>query len=168
MGDIVRYELIASEALVRLAARDRLSFIDRFVGLGRRAVEAGTAGDPFAYVLPPPPMQRDPEAWTTLANVLIVGGVEVRRAAEPLTADGRSYPAGSLVVLMGQPFRAHAKDLLEIQRYTPVADRPPYDVAGWTLAIRRSSLAGNRWGKAKRWTWNWSEARAKALERRLC
>ena len=133
LGDIVRYELIASEALVRLAARDRLSFIDRFVGLGRRAVEAGTAGNPFAYILPPPPMQRDPEAWTTLANVLIVGGVEVRRAAEPLTADGRSYPAGSLVVLMGQPFRAHAKDLLEIQRYMPVADRPPYDVAGWTL-----------------------------------
>ncbi|HXM37283.1 MAG TPA: M14 family metallopeptidase [Gemmatimonadales bacterium] len=133
LGDIVRYELIASEALVRLAARDRVTFIDRFVGLGRRAVEAGRAGDPFAYVLPPPPEQRDPEAWTTLANVLIAGGVEVWRAAEPLTADGRSYPAGSLVVPMTQPFRAHAKDLLEVQHYTPVADRPPYDVAGWTL-----------------------------------
>jgi hypothetical protein len=34
---------------------------------------------------------------------------------------------------MAQPFRAHAKDLLEVQRYTPVNDRPPYDVAGWTL-----------------------------------
>jgi hypothetical protein len=131
LGDIVSYELIASEALVRLAARERVTFIDRLVALGRRAVEAGRAGNPFAYVLPP--QQRDPEAWTTLANVLIAGGVEVWRAAEPFTADGRSYPAGSLVVPMGQPFRAHAKDLLEVQRYTPVADRPPYDVAGWTL-----------------------------------
>jgi ribosomal protein S18 acetylase RimI-like enzyme len=34
---------------------------------------------------------------------------------------------------MGQPYRAHAKDLLEPQHYTPVNDRPPYDVAGWTL-----------------------------------
>src|SRR6266498_2619300 len=51
LGDIVRYELITSEALVRLAARDRVNVIDRFVGLGRRAVEAGLAGDPFAYVL---------------------------------------------------------------------------------------------------------------------
>jgi hypothetical protein len=131
LGDIVRYELVAAEALVTLAARDRVTFIDRFVGLGRRAVEAGLAGNPFAYVLPPD--QRDPEALTTLANVLAMSGVEVRRAAEPFTADGHSYAAGSLVVPMGQPFRADAKDLLEPQRYTPVNDRPPYDVAGWTL-----------------------------------
>ena len=133
LGDIVRYELIASEALVRLAARDRLQVIDRFVGLGRRAVDAGMAGNPFAYVLPSPPDQRDPESWTTLANVLAAGGVEVWRAAEPFSAGGRTYAAGSLVVLMAQPYRAHAKDLLEPQAYTPVADRPPYDVAGWTL-----------------------------------
>jgi len=131
MGDIVRYELIAAQALVRLAARDRLNTIDRFVGLGRRAVDAGMAGNPFAYVLPVE--QRDPESWAALANVLLAGGVEVWRAAEPFTADGRRYSAGSLVIPMAQPYRAHAKDLLEPQRYTPVNDRPPYDVAGWTL-----------------------------------
>jgi len=131
LGDIVRYELIASEALVRLAARDRTRFIDRFVALGRRQIDAGRAGHPFAYILPP--SQRDPEAWATLANVLLAGRVEVWRAAESFDAGNRTYPAGSLVVPMAQPFRAHAKDLLEVQRYTPVNDRPPYDVAGWTL-----------------------------------
>jgi len=131
LGDIVRYELTASEALVRLAARDRVRVIDRFVALGRRAVEAGLAGNPFAYVLPAE--QRDPESWTALANVLAAGGVEVWRAAEPFSVDGQTYSAGSLVVPLGQPYRAHAKDLLEPQRYTPVNDRPPYDVAGWTL-----------------------------------
>ena len=131
LGDIVRYELTTSEALVHLAARDRLAVIDRFVGLGRRAVEAGLAGNPFAYVLPVE--QRDPESWTALANVLAAGGVEVWRAAEAFSVVGRTYSAGSLVVPMGQPYRAHAKDLLEPQHYTPVNDRPPYDVAGWTL-----------------------------------
>ncbi|HXO86837.1 MAG TPA: hypothetical protein VN803_15045, partial [Gemmatimonadales bacterium] len=131
IGDIVRYELVTSKALIKLAARDRLATIDRFVGLGTRAVEAGAAGNPYAYVLPAE--QRDPESWAALANILLAGGVEVHRAAESFTADGRRYPAGSLVVLMAQPFRAHAKDLLEAQRYTPVNDRPPYDVAGWTL-----------------------------------
>jgi len=135
LGDIVQYELIASEALVRLAARDRLAFIDRFVGLGRREIEAGRAGHPFAYVLPPPPAQRDAEAWAGLANVLLTGSVEVWRAAAPFTAGSRTYPTGSLVVPMAQPFRAHAKDLLEVQHYTPVNDRPPYDVAGWTLPL---------------------------------
>ena len=131
IGDIVRYELVTSKALVKLAARDRLAIIDRFVGLGRRALEAGAAGNPYAYVLPVE--QRDPGSWAALANILLAGGVEVNRAAESFTADGQQYPAGSLVVLMAQPFRAHAKDLLEPQRYTPVNDRPPYDVAGWTL-----------------------------------
>ncbi len=133
LGDIVRYELITSQALVRLAARDRINVIDRFVSVGQRAIEAGLAGNPFAYVLPPQSNQRDPEAWSALANVLAAGGVEVWRAAESFTADGQTYGAGSLVVPMGQPYRAHAKDLLEAQHYTPVADRPPYDVAGWTL-----------------------------------
>jgi hypothetical protein len=67
--------------------------------------------------------------------VLLAGSVEVWRAAEPFTTADRAYPAGSLVVPMAQPFRAHAKDLLEVQRYTPVNDRPPYDVAGWTLPL---------------------------------
>src|SRR5436309_1248686 len=50
LGDIVRYELITSQARVRLAARDRINVIDRFVALGRRQVEAGLAGNPLAYV----------------------------------------------------------------------------------------------------------------------
>ena len=135
LGDIVRYELITSQALVRLAARDRVTVIDRFVAVGRRQVEAGLAGNPFAYVLPPASEQRDPQAWATLANVLAAGGVELYRSADAFTADGRRYAAGSLVVPMAQPYRAHAKDLLEVQHYTPVNDRPPYDVAGWTIPL---------------------------------
>ena len=129
IGDIVRYELVAAEALLRLAAGSRTQFIDRFVGLGRRAVDAGRTGDPFAYLLPPG--ARDEESRALLANLLIAGGVEVTRAEAPFAADGRDYPAGTLVVPMAQPFRAHAKDLLEAQRF-PVG-RTPYDVAGWTL-----------------------------------
>src|SRR5204862_7204283 len=68
-------------------------------------------------------------------KVLGAGGVEGWRGQEPFSIDGRMYPAGSLVVPMAQPFRAHAKDLLEPQHYTPVNDRPPYDVAGWTLPM---------------------------------
>src|SRR6266511_1944823 len=130
IGDIARYELVAAEALVRLAAHERVAFIDRFVALGRRAVEAGREGDPFAYLLPPG--ARDPEARARLATVLLETGVEVQRADSAFTTDGQSYPAGTLVVPMAQPFRAHAKDLLEPQRYPMITGQPPYDVAGWT------------------------------------
>ena len=133
IGDIARYELVAARALVRLAAQERRAFLDRFVTLGRRAVEAGRHGDPFAYLLPPG--ARDPEARARLATVLLQTGVEMQRADSAFTADGQSYPAGTLVVPMAQPFRAHAKDLLEPQRYPMIEGKPPYDVAGWTLPL---------------------------------
>src|SRR5205809_6765537 len=75
LGDIVRYELITSQALVHLAARDRVTVIDRFVAVGRRAVDAGVAGNPFASALSAE--QSDPASWTALANVLSAAGVEV-------------------------------------------------------------------------------------------
>jgi hypothetical protein len=131
MGDIVRYELVAAEALVRLAATTRAAVVERFVALGQRQIDLGRAGDPWAYVLPPD--QRDPGARVTLVNLLRAAGVEVTRATAAFAAGGREYPAGTFVIPMAQPYRAHAKDLLEPQRYPRVDGRPPYDVAGWTL-----------------------------------
>ena len=50
-----------------------------------------------------------------------------------VSADGRSWPAGSIVILREQPYGAHVKDLFEVQRYPE--GKAPYDVAGWTLPI---------------------------------
>jgi hypothetical protein len=130
IGDIVRYELVAAEALVRHAAATREQLISRFVEMGRRAVERGLAGDPFAWVLPPAP---DAGARATIANALLMAGVEVFRAAAPFEAEGRRWPAGTLVVPLAQPFRAHVQDLFEPQAYPH--DREPYDIAGWTLPL---------------------------------
>jgi hypothetical protein len=132
IGDIVRYELVAAEALLRHAADAREQLITRFVELGRRAIERGRAGDPFAWVLPP---AADASAQATLANALLLAGVEVSRAVSAFDADGRVWPAGTLVVPLAQPFRAHVQDLFEIQRYPDQGDRTPYDIAGWTLPL---------------------------------
>lgn len=119
MGDIVEYELRAAEGLFRLVATQRTPFIRRFVTLGHRAV-ADTSG-PAGYLLPA--AQRDPEAWYTLADLLIRTGIDVRQR-----------PNGDLVIPMHQPFRAHVKDLLEAQHYPD--NRQPYDIAGWTLGLQ--------------------------------
>jgi hypothetical protein len=135
--DIVEYDLSAAYGLIKGVARYRSEIVRNFFTMGRRAVERGRSGGPFAFVIPPE--QHDPHAAARLKTLLIEGAIEVQRAASPFSADGRSFPAGSAVVLMGQPFRAYAKTLLEPQRY-PVrrlspAGPPerPYDVAGWTL-----------------------------------
>jgi hypothetical protein len=140
LPEIIDYQMLAARGLLRLVADERETFVQRFVTLGRRAVAAGEAGDPFAYVIPP--AQRDAHAVRTLVDLLRRGGVEVLQATAPFVGDGQHFPAGSVIIPMAQPFRAHAKDLLEIQRYP---DRrlydggppiPPYDVTGWTLPLQ--------------------------------
>lgn len=144
LRDIVDYELITSTALVKMASDQRAEFIRRFVDTGRRSVEAGRSA-PTAYILPVD--GGDAGTRALLANLLIQDGVEVHRASAPITTDGATWPAGSLVIRMDQPFRAHAKDLLERQDYP---DRraypggppiPPYDVTGWTLPLQMNVTA---------------------------
>jgi hypothetical protein len=85
-----------------------------------------------------PDGQWDPGSARRLIGALRTGGVEVHRAGAEFGAGDRRFGSGSHVVLMSQPFRAHAKDVLEVQRYPERRQRgsdpiPPYDISGWTL-----------------------------------
>ena len=96
--------------------------------------------DPRAYVLPAD--QRDFPTAIAFANALIRSGVTVHRATRSFTAQGKSYPEGSLVVRTAQAFRPHVLDMFEPQdhpddfQYPGGAPIPPYDSAGWTLAYQ--------------------------------
>jgi hypothetical protein len=138
LRDIVDYELIAAEALVRMLAQQRTQYIGNFVRLGRKQIALGKSGSPKAYVIPL--HQRDQSAVRRLVEVLTIGGVEVD-SAERVTADGRELGRG-YIVRLDQPYRAHAVDLLEAQRFPRLEQWPggpverPYDVAGWTLPMQ--------------------------------
>lgn len=129
LRDIVEYELIAAEALVKFAARQREELVRGFVQMGRRQVALGASGPgPRAFLVPK--QQHDPGAARQLLQVLQVGGVEVHDAPD------------AWVVKLDQPYRAHAKDLLEVQRFPAMERYPggpverPYDIAGWTLPFQ--------------------------------
>jgi len=47
----------------------------------------------------------------------------------------KTYPAGSIVVRMDQPYRTIAKTLLEIQKWPAGDATNPYDATGWTLGL---------------------------------
>ncbi len=138
--DIVEYELIAGRALVGLMSSQRERFIRNWVDVAQRQIAAGEEGGPFAFVIPAE--QRDPFAATELMRVVRRGGAEVHQTREAFTAGGQQFAAGSWVILMAQPFRAHVKDLFEQQVYPdrrlypdgPPA--PPYDLAGWSLPLQ--------------------------------
>jgi hypothetical protein len=138
LRDIVDYELIAAEALVRMLGQQRGQYVQNFVRLGRRQVALGKSGSPKVFVIPS--NQRDPSAVSRLVEVLTVGGVEVDSATN-ITVDGREIERG-YVVRLDQPYRAHALDLLEPQQFPRLEQWPggpierPYDVAGWTLPLQ--------------------------------
>jgi len=136
-SDAVDYMIEASYAVLEVGADRREEWLMGIWRLGRRSVEAGEAGGPFAYVIAPD--QWMPDEAVELVNVLRRGGVEVHRATSEFTAGGERHPAGSYVVYAGQAFRPHLMDLLEPQiypdrrMYPGGPPEPPYDLAGWTL-----------------------------------
>jgi len=96
--------------------------------------------DPRAYVLPAD--QPDFPTATRFINALLETGITVHRATGSFSAGGRTYPAGSYVVLTAQAFRPHVIDMFEPQDhpdnfpYPGAPPTPPYDSAGWTLAFQ--------------------------------
>jgi hypothetical protein len=140
LRDAIEYMLTGSLAVLDVAAKYREQFLYGIYQVGARQIDTGAHQAPVAYVIPPD--QHDLPAAALFLETLMRGAVEVHRADGPFTADGQSYPAGSWVVKMDQPFRPFAKDLLEAQHYpdlrsapggTPI---PPYDTAGWTLSYQ--------------------------------
>jgi hypothetical protein len=137
LRDIVEYDISAVRGLLDATTRYRRELLENFYAMGQRAITRGSDGDPFAFIIPS--AQHDPHATAALVNLLLGAAVEVQQAIEPFRANERDYPAGTLMVLMAQPYRAYAKTLLERQDY-PVrrlvpngpAERP-YDVSAWTL-----------------------------------
>ncbi len=141
LGDIVAYEQTAILSVLGHAARNRQEVLENFYRLGARQIEAGRSEPPYAYLILPGHDQDDPAAAWELIEVLQRGGVEVHLARDHFRADGIDYPHLTAVVLTAQPYRAHAKDLLETQSYPDLRSYPggpperPYDVAGWTLPL---------------------------------
>ena len=96
--------------------------------------------DPRGYIIPSD--QADFPTATKFINALREVNIAVQRATADFTVAGKSYPAGSYVVQTAQAFRPHVIDMFEAQVHPDVfpipggPPTPPYDNAGWTLAMQ--------------------------------
>jgi hypothetical protein len=128
---------------MKFVADQKERFLENFYLKSRRSVEKPLKEGPAAYVIPGDEPRQAGAA--DLLNALKVQGVEVHKASAAFTvkehskdAQGKdqqkevSYPAGSYVVRMDQPYSRMADMLLDTQWYN-VSDPRPYDDTGWTL-----------------------------------
>ena len=140
LRDIIEYEKAAAYSIMSIAAKQKEMFLTNFYKMGLDAVEKGEGEPPRAFLVPT--NQRDINTALKMLQILQRGGVQIHQANTIFTADTVEYPEGTYVVSMAQPFRAHAKDLLEVQEYPrriPAPGAPaerPYDIAGWTLPLQ--------------------------------
>ncbi len=140
LRNIVEYEKAAALSILDFVAEHRVLLKTNFYKMGLNAIAKGKNEPPRAFLIPT--QQRDIHTTLKMLDILQRGGVAIHQANAPFTADNVEYPAETYVVLMSQPFRAHAKDLLEVQRYPERRTSPespperPYDIAGWTLPLQ--------------------------------
>ncbi len=131
LRDIIDYELAFARSLLGSLARERELWLANALEASERTIRRGREEAPRAWLIPSDNADRG--AVRRLVHTLLLSGVEVHVSEDELEVEGRTWPAGTIVVRRDQPYGSHVKDLFELQEY-PAGD-PPYDVAGWTLPL---------------------------------
>jgi Zinc carboxypeptidase len=141
------YEETALLTTLSYFAQNSQHWLQDYYLKAKRSIEKPEAAGPAAYVIPAsdPSTSRRAE----LLRVLALQHVEVRRLSEPTTvtipamkdhegasseARSETFPAGSYVIRMDQPYSRIADALLDRQYWAP--DDPqkhPYDDTGWSF-----------------------------------
>jgi len=103
--------------------------LENFYVKTHNSIEQGNTQAPYGWVFP---VQRDMTRVVTLVNVFRAQGIEVGRLTSDLKIGTDTYPAGSYVVKLNQPYGRLAKNLLERQDY-PDPALTSYDDTGWSM-----------------------------------
>ncbi len=106
--------------------------LENFYLKSRHSVEAGENEPPHGFVVPAG--QRDQTRVALLVDLLRRQGIEVGRARDEIEVEDGTYPAGSYVIKLDQPYGRLAKILLEKQEY-PDPQLRTYDDSGWTMGL---------------------------------
>jgi hypothetical protein len=128
--DNVNYNETALLAALDDTARQSQALLKNYYLKASHSYHRGLDQAPYAFLIPAG--QGDATRVTQLVARLLTLGVEVQRADAPLTLKEGSFPAGTYVVRLDQPYRDYAVDLLTPQNYPKDAGEA-YDDISWSL-----------------------------------
>ncbi len=140
LRDIIDYELIAANALIELAAKNRRSFVSNFYAVGRDNCEEKNNQKVFGYVIPPDQWDL-PTAYSFLEK-MEEHGVKIFSFTDDHAAGGTIYKKGTFVIPLNQPYRDFIQVMMEKQVYPEIVHMEggpimePYDSAGWTMPLQ--------------------------------
>jgi hypothetical protein len=128
--DNVNYNETAALAALDFTALHAHELLSNFYQKGYHSWRKGLDEPPYAFLIPAD--QGDPARVAALVARLLGQRIEVSRATAPVTVKEGTYPAGTYVVRLDQPYRNYAVDLLTAQHY-PKDGGEPYDDVSWSL-----------------------------------
>lgn len=150
LKDAVDYCLTASKAVLEVASKYREELLYNKYKMGKDVLERFRKEPPYAWIIPP--RQHDPQATALLLNRMILLGIDVYKSEESFSCDGISFPIGTWIIPMAQPFALFIKNVFEEQKYPDLRKYPDlwqglvrsqkfegapffdaYDMMGWTL-----------------------------------
>ena len=126
--DNVNYNETGALAALDYAAANAKMLLRNFYTKSQRSWRKGVEQPPYAFVIPYD--QGDPMRVAQMVARLQAQHIEVSRSDAPVTVAEGTFPAGSYIVRLDQPYRNYAIDLLTPQDYPKDAGEP-YDDLSW-------------------------------------
>jgi hypothetical protein len=106
--------------------------VENYYKKSANAMKRGADKPPHAFVIPGG--QRDQTQLDRVVNLIRRQAIEVHRATAEIKVKDGTFPAGSYIVKLNQPYGPLAKTLLEKQTY-PDASLTTYDDSAWTMGM---------------------------------
>jgi hypothetical protein len=137
------YEETALLTTISYFSHNTRHFLENYYLKSKRAVEKPSREGPAVYVIPPD--SADTNRQVELLKVLQRQHVEIKQLSDEVTANvpgekrgdkakQQTFPAGSIVVRMDQPYSRAADALLDRQFWAPSdPQKHPYDDTGWSF-----------------------------------
>jgi hypothetical protein len=132
MRNAVNYNQTGDLVALNFVATHKDEFLHTFWQVGVNSLNRGKNEAPHAFIIPAG--QKDPLDVAYLVNTLLLHRVEIHQATSPINVSDGSFPSGSYVIRLDQPYRDLIVNFLGIQKFP---DPPPrsYEDTGWTLGL---------------------------------
>ncbi|MGH9373625.1 MAG: M14 family zinc carboxypeptidase [Vicinamibacterales bacterium] len=116
-------------------AKNRETYLENYWVKNKRAVEKGTTGPVYGWVIPA--AQKKKADAAAAVNELRRQGLEVHTSSVTFASGDVEIQPGDYIVRGDQPYRTIADMYFSVQNYAPSNPRP-YDDTGWTFQYMRN------------------------------
>jgi hypothetical protein len=133
MRDNVNYQQTAALSILDWSAKHDKQLLRDFYQTGYNSWQKGLNEKPYAFVIPAE--QADRLRVARMINRLRAQRIEVGRLQSGLKLQEGEFKAGDFIVLLDQPYRNFAVDVLEPQRFPENYEQLPYDDVSWAYPV---------------------------------